>query len=173
MGRIDTILLLATLAIAVYTDLTARRIPNSVIGAAVAVALGVGWANGGNDELTTRIAGFSIGLLVFLPFFALRLVGAGDAKLLAAVGAFAGASNLLPIVLYTLLAGGVLGLAGLVANRSGHRAVANLRLVLFSAAARAHGARISPTDLGLESAARIPYAVAIAAGVVIWLLTRN
>jgi hypothetical protein len=47
---------------------------------------------------------------------------------------------------------------------------ANLRLVLFAVSARTAGVQMPIADLGLKSAARIPYAVAIASGVVIWML---
>lgn len=167
MSHIASVTLIVLLAIAVYRDLASRRIPNVLIVAGLAVALAFSVVEG---NLSDRALGFGAGLLIFLPFFALRLVGAGDAKLMAVVGAFTGVPALVPITLYTCIAGGLLGLASVVAARSGSQAMQNLRLVLFAVSARTAGAQVPVTDLGLKSAARIPYAVAIASGVVVWML---
>jgi hypothetical protein len=57
-------------------------------------------------------AGAALGLLLALAaglaLWRARLFGAGDAELLAAVGAFTGAAGVLPVLLWSLLAGGVL-----------------------------------------------------------------
>lgn len=168
MSQTESIALLFLLAVAVYSDVTTRRIPNVLIAIGLLTALATGLTQG---DLATRTSGFAIGLLILLPFFAFRLVGAGDAKLMAVVGAFTGAHALLPISLYTFIFGGLLGIASLVTARSGLQAVRNVRLVLFAVAAKSAGADISSGELGLKPAARIPYAVAIAAGVLCWLLT--
>ncbi|HBI68974.1 MAG TPA: hypothetical protein DDZ22_08115, partial [Massilia sp.] len=74
--------------------------------------------------------GLGLGLAFLLPMYALRLIGAGDVKLLAMVGAFVGAGQILSIALIALIAGGVLAL--LVAAWQG-----SLRRVLGNAWAMA------------------------------------
>jgi prepilin peptidase CpaA len=51
--------------------------------------------------------------------FALRWIGGGDAKLMAASALWMGASGLAPLLLYTTLAGGVLTLVLIAARRHG------------------------------------------------------
>lgn len=51
-----------------------------------------------------------IALVIGIALFAFRILGGGDAKLLAASAMWVGLSGLLPFVLYTALAGGALSL---------------------------------------------------------------
>lgn len=51
-----------------------------------------------------------MGLLVFLPFYVLSAMGAGDIKLMSVVGAFVGVKGVLLCALFTALTGGVLAL---------------------------------------------------------------
>jgi prepilin peptidase CpaA len=141
--------------VAVVTDLRRRRIPNWLTGAALAVGLLGGLWIGGPAGGLTSLAGAALGLVLLLPFYAVRGMGAGDVKLLAAVGALLGPQALLPVAFYGALAGGVLSL--LVMARSGVLAPFALRLVTL---------RRWPGLTG----AKAPYGVAIAAGVYLTLL---
>ena len=97
--------------------------------------------------------GAFIALVIFLPFYALRVLGAGDVKLLAGVGAFAGTAAFLNIALWVLLAGGILAVVRIAIT--GHP-----RLLLANMAAVMTG-QFKPT----QTLWRMPYAVAIAMGV--------
>lgn len=163
-------LLLLVLFAAIWFDVRERRIPNRLVVLGMAVATAMGVVSGGLSGLMTALLGLGAGLLPLLPFFVFRLVGAGDVKLMAVVGAFTGAPALAPITFYVFIAGGLLGLVAVVAARSGSQMLQNLRLVLFAVSARTAGARVPVADLGLKSAARIPYALAIASGVLCWML---
>jgi prepilin peptidase CpaA len=75
---------------AVAWDVTTRRIPNALTFGAEIAAVAVhvyfeGWAGIGPS-----LAGWLVGAALFFPFFALGGMGAGDVKLLAAVGAWIG-----------------------------------------------------------------------------------
>jgi prepilin peptidase CpaA len=153
------------------TDLRSRRVPNVLtLGAALAGA-GYHLLDGGWSGLGTSAAGWAVGLLVFLPLFLLRGLGGGDVKLLAALGAWLGPSQTLWLALFTAVAGGPI--AVLVALWKGYlrQAFGNLwGLLMFW---RVAGLRPHPT-LTLESsgAPRLPYAVPIAAGLVMTLWLR-
>ena len=56
------------------------------------------------------MAGWIVGLLVFLPLFALRAMGGGDVKLLAAFGAWLGPALVFWVAVYGAIAGGLLAL---------------------------------------------------------------
>jgi prepilin peptidase CpaA len=110
-------------------------------------------------------AGWLIGVAIFFPFFALGGMGAGDVKLVGAIGACLGPIGALHVVLGAALAGGVV--AVLVTLRSGYfrTAIANLgRLFGFW---RRHGLTPLP-DLTLSSGSgpRLAYAVPILIGTV-------
>lgn len=106
-----TLTLLATLlAGATWLDWRHNRIPNALsfggAGAALLAALLLGGASG----LLLAVAGLAVGLLLFLPAYAMGVMGGGDVKLMAMVGAFLGPVETVAAIVFTLLAGGAYGL---------------------------------------------------------------
>lgn len=98
------------LAIAVFTDLTTQRISNAVVLVGLLCALALhSWLNGWSG-VTVWIMGLSVGLLLFLPFYALAGMAAGDVKLMAMVGGFLGANDVFWAAAFSLMAGSVVGL---------------------------------------------------------------
>ena len=105
----------AATAIAAVVDLKTRRVPNWLtLGVA---ATGVTMAAARIDGLGVAGAfeGLIVGLLLMLPGHVIGRTGAGDVKLLAAVGTLLGPRSIAMAFLYTAIAGGVL--AVLVAIR--------------------------------------------------------
>ena len=95
--------LAAGLAAATVIDLRSRRIPNELT-AAMAV-LGLGLAATGSRAASpsaASLAGFVLGLLLMMPGYALGATGAGDVKLMAAVGAIVGPALVLSAFLFTV-----------------------------------------------------------------------
>lgn len=154
--------------IACATDLRAARIPNPLTFAAAGLALVFHVAMPGGAGLQVALLGLLAGLLVFFPFFALGAMGAGDVKLMAALGAWLGWQAAINVALYGAIAGGVL--AVVVAVRHGYlrTAVRNVRNLLV------HwwltGVRPLP-ELTLEhgKGLRLPYALPIMAGLMVTL----
>lgn len=105
----------------------------------------LGWSSG--------LLGALVALLVFLPLYALRAVGAGDVKLLTGVGAFAGTAAFLNIALCVLLAGGVLALVRMAIAGQPRLLLANMAAVMTG--------QFKPA----QTLWRMPYAVAISLGV--------
>ena len=104
----------ATIVIAVVAalwDLRTRRIPNLLTFGAALAALLVNAYLSGLTGLGWSIAGWLVGVAFFFPFFALGGMGAGDVKLLAALGAWLGPALAVWVALFSLIAGGVLGLS--------------------------------------------------------------
>lgn len=95
------------LVIAAFTDLRERRIPNQllVVGLGMAVLTSL-WMR--SMPLSDVLMGGLVGLLVFLPFYAVSAMGAGDIKLMSVVGTFVGVKGVLVCALLTALTGGVL-----------------------------------------------------------------
>ncbi len=103
--------LAAGVVIATIVDIRTRRIPN-VLTATMAGA-GVGLAVAGLDGVSpaASMGGLLVGLLLMLPGHALGATGAGDVKLMAAVGAIVGVHMVVTAFLFTAIAGGVLAVA--------------------------------------------------------------
>jgi prepilin peptidase CpaA len=112
--------LAAGLLVATAIDLRTRRIPNVVTAlmAAAGIALAVTGASG--LSLAAVGAGVALGLCLMMPGHLLGATGAGDVKLMGAVGALLGPGLIVRAFLFTALAGGVLAL--LVAARRGRLA---------------------------------------------------
>ena len=92
LDRIDTseVMALALAFAACIFDLRTRRIPNALtLGGAVGACV-YALAFHGVRGLTMSLAGWAAGLAIFLPFFLLRGLGAGDVKLMACLGAWLG-----------------------------------------------------------------------------------
>jgi prepilin peptidase CpaA len=111
------------------------------------------------------LAGFMAGLAALTPLYLLRAMGAGDVKLMAMAGAFIGVQPVLAATIYTLIAGGLLAIAFMTRRRVAVQTIANLRFMLTEQVLRAAsglGVQVVPLQM---TAARLPYAVAIALGV--------
>jgi prepilin peptidase CpaA len=183
LSTLPLLLLFALLAAAVVTDVRARRIPNAVVfpGMLAAFALhallpagaGLFAMQFGGLGILSSLGGFALGLALLLPMYALRLMGAGDVKLLAMVGAFVGAGQILTVGLVTLVAGGVLALVFAAWQRNLRRLVANAyHMALHTTFSALAGSIAAPTIAPEAASGRLPYAIAIAtatAGCVLWL----
>jgi prepilin peptidase CpaA len=102
--------------------------------------------------------------VVFLPFYLLGGMGAGDVKMMAAAGAFLTPLTSLLAAAFSLVAGSLLGLA-LLFTRGG--AMPALRRYGSTVACLARTGRVLHAKPAADEVAtqRFPYAVAIAAGV--------
>jgi prepilin peptidase CpaA len=156
------------LALACVSDLRTRRIPNVLTVSAALVALLFHLGTGGWSAAGWSLAGLLVGALLFFPMFALRGMGAGDVKLLAAVGAWLGPGQVAIVALATSIAGGVI--AVVVALAYGYLRKALLNLYLMLAHWRVAGVQPLPA-VTLEQATgpRLAYAFPIAIGTVVTL----
>ena len=156
--------LLCMLGIAVFTDLRSRRIPNwlTVTGAFAGLVLASVEVGGFPGAALVAV---SLALALTFPLFALGGLGAGDAKLLAAVAAFVGPAGLLSVVLYGGVAGGVLAIVSTI--RRGvilPVLLGTQNLILYMLTLGRRGER---TVIDAPGAHTVPYGVAIAAGAIV------
>jgi len=93
---------------AAWCDLRYRRIPNAITFPAVVVALCLHGATHAGAGLLNSLAGMLAAAALVLPGYALGFTGAGDVKLLAAVGALLGFPAALFAALLSLVFGGIL-----------------------------------------------------------------
>jgi prepilin peptidase CpaA len=157
-----------TVAAACVSDVSTSRIPNALTFAAAALAVVFHATAPGGLGVTHAVLGLSVGLAVFFPLFALGAMGAGDVKLMAAIGAWVGWNPVILVALYGSVAGGVLALVVAARRRYLKQAFSNIRMLgMFWLV---NGLKPLP-ELTLESThtLRLPYAVAIAAGLAVTL----
>ncbi|MCL4745307.1 MAG: prepilin peptidase [Burkholderiaceae bacterium] len=171
--------LVVLLAAACVGDTRSRRIPNWVGAAGLIAALlwhGVAPAGGGlfaadgagGLGLASSATGAVLVFALFLVMYRLRVLGAGDVKLAAMLGAWFGIGAAPLLVLSVFVCGGVLALARLAGGVSSRKVASNLRLILSGQGLDSSGgAACGPeSDAGARArtADRMPYAWAIATG---------
>lgn len=162
---------LVLIALASVWDLHARRIPNGLVGLGMVVAIAVHcWLQGALQGLMFVLGGCLIGGGLLLPGYALRLLGAGDVKLMAAIGAFCGAYLAFDIFLGTAVISGVWSLATLIVRKQASRGIHAAASIVMSLGI---GPQSSATDkngendkVAAHSSSTLPYGVAIALGTV-------
>lgn len=110
------ILLGVILIIAVITDIRFHKIPNWITFPAMMLGIAHYSYMNGSQGLIFSISGLFLGIAIFMPFYFLTGMGAGDVKLLGAVGCFLGAKGVLVAFLATALIGGVYAIILLAAH---------------------------------------------------------
>lgn len=101
---------LIVLAIATFTDLRSRRIPNWLVLPFMLAGIFVsGWLRGWSG-IGQSLSGLALGALLFGILFLLGGMGMGDVKLCAAIGAWIGPMQLLFALVVTGMAGGIMAL---------------------------------------------------------------
>ena len=169
------------LGAAVVFDVRAHRIPNKLVlaGIAVGVALHVTLPAGGGllDASSAGAPGFykamlglASGFAVFLPLYLLRAMGAGDVKLMAVVGLYLGPASVLDAALLTLVCGGVMAVIVALWNGVFRHVMTNVRFMLMHTAVRVMTGGAPRVEASAHSAGKLPYAVAIAGGVLLQVL---
>ena len=153
--------LVAGALVATVIDLRTRRIPNALTASLAAV--GVGFAATGISGLSigASLVGLALGLALMLPGHFLGATGAGDVKLMGAVGAVVGPGMVVTAFLFTAIAGGVLAVAVAVQRQRLAATIAGTGR-LIAAPAEAHQDIRSATP-----ARRFAYGPAIAIGSVL------
>jgi prepilin peptidase CpaA len=169
------------LVVAGWRDARTHRIPNRLVGAGMVAGLtlnalspaGLGFFSTlqpGAIGLMPAAAGLITGLGLFLPFYLVRGMGAGDVKLMAMVGAFLGPLSVIDAAVFSLVAGGVLSASVAAWNRTLKRAFENIRFMLFESVANGlsgQGIQLAPAQ---QCAGKVPYALAIGCGTLLHVL---
>jgi len=153
-------------AIAGWTDLRARRIPNWLTVPALLAGVAVNSVLSGWSGLKTSLLGAGLGLALLLPFVLLRSLGAGDWKLAGALGAFAGPRLLIDLLLASVFVAGVMALALVIYKGRVRQTVKNIGHILISLVTfRLPGSQVS---LDNPDSLKVPYGVALALTVLLY-----
>src|SRR5450830_967562 len=128
------------MVIAVDADTRERRIPNVLVllMLCAGVSLNVLGPDNGRAGLFSyfpgalgaggAVLGALIGLAAFLPLYWLHATGAGDVKLMAALGSFVGPMEVLNLALSILVVGGVLAVLRMLWTRKSRLVFSNVML---------------------------------------------
>jgi prepilin peptidase CpaA len=177
-GRIvPGLCLLVLLLLAAWHDVRSRRIPNKLVLAGMLLGLalqalyprgaGLFAAPVGSIGIAASLGGLALALGLLFPFYALRLMGAGDVKLMAMVGAWLGPAPVSGAILLTLVAGGVLALCFALATGVLGGVLSNVRDLLWRMSILGRSGLVqNSAGAGAGTTGKLPYALAIGAGTV-------
>jgi prepilin peptidase CpaA len=160
------VLLTVVLVTASGTDLRSSRIPNWLTFTAMGVALLVHAWLGGLPGALFSLAGLGTGLGLFVLIYMSGSIGAGDVKLMAAVGAFVGPYGALLSGLLAILVGGLYAL-GAMCYQWGFAATGR-KLTSAAYEALVTGGKVWAHELRLPF--RLRYGLAVAGGTLLFQL---
>ena len=149
------------LIISVITDLRNRKILNIITLPAILIALIYHSFTSGLSGFYFSGQGFLIGVGLLLIPFIMGGIGAGDVKLLAAIGAWKGTIFVIYTGVYGAIIGGIIALIILLRQR---RLVFTLKQMLFSIRFLKSATESLPIEDDTQKSISIPYAIPIAAG---------
>ncbi len=165
MDRASYLILVALLLAltAAALDLQQHRIPNWLTYPGIVLGLALRGALFGWKGLVSALAGCLLAGGIMFVFYAVRAMGAGDVKIMGAIGALVGPREVIGVLLATAICGGVLAIVYALYRRQMISTIKNVGSVLrFHASA---GVQTHP-ELNLDNPAalRMPYGLAIALG---------
>lgn len=165
--------LIALLAAAAVIDCRTMRIPNwlTVSGMVYGLLYNATHATSTTAGLATAAGGAVTGLALFLPLYLIRVLGAGDVKLMVAIGAFLGALATLKAAVFVFVAGGIAALAFAASRRALGRMAHNLRAAVEGMLLPAAGGWRAAA--AMPSVGKLPYGLSICAGTLTFLVARQ
>jgi prepilin peptidase CpaA len=147
-------------------DVRWRRIPNwlTVSGAVAGIIINTvlfHWPG-----LKTSLVGIALGLALLLPFVLVRSLGAGDWKLIGALGACVGPRSLLAVLFGAILVAGVMALGVIIWKGRLKQTFLNIVRLL----AALFSLRIPDAEVSLDNpeSTKIPFGVAVSLAVVFY-----
>jgi prepilin peptidase CpaA len=153
---------LIVLAVATFTDLRSRRIPNWLVLPFLVAGIAVSGYLRGWPGVGYSFEGLGLGLLVYGVLFFMGGMGAGDVKLCAALGAWIWPHQLLLSLVFTAMAGGIMVLVWLLFFVYLKKAI---KAVRKRAGGDDGGMSGNPEPVEIDPLKRkMPYAPAIAVG---------
>ena len=174
MPVILRITLVCIVILAAVYDLRFRRIPNWVSVSGIVLGLGCNTLLLGFAGLREAVLGLLCALAVYVPLYVVRGMGAGDVKLMAAVGAIAGPRAWLEIFVVTALIGGIVSLAVVTSKQRFRRTLGNVGLIATELMQFRTPAHSDPRlDYRHRDALRLPHGAAIAGGAIVFLLLHS
>lgn len=115
-----------------WIDWHSRRIPNWLTVPALMTGIVVSTLGGGWAGTKASLEGAGLGLGLLLPFVLLRGLGAGDWKLMGAIGAFLGWAGLVVVLLGTVFIAGLMAVVQIIRNRRIKETLRNLWVLLLA-----------------------------------------
>jgi prepilin peptidase CpaA len=169
MSSFLIILLSGILIIAAVIDIRVRKIPNLLTFPAMVAGLFYHSVANSWHGLIFSAEGLGLGIGLFLIPYMMGGMGAGDAKLMGAIGAIVGPKGVLTAALFTAVAGGIYALVVLLFNMQYFKGFIERNAIMMKTFAYTRNLIPIPADKS-EKKPRLCYGVAIAIGTFSYVL---
>ena len=169
----QVVLVLIVVTAAIY-DIRYRRIPNWLVLIGLVLGFGLNMFLFELQGLKLAALGMGLALAIYFPLYALRAMGAGDAKLMAALGSIVGWGNWIVLFVSTAILGGIMAVVVLLFAGRVRKTFWNIGWILnemmhFRAPYRSS----EELDVTSAQAMRTPHGVAIALGAIAFLVVAH
>jgi prepilin peptidase CpaA len=126
------LILASVLLVAGVTDLRSSKIPNWLTMSAMAGGLLGHSLINGLSGLLFSVKGLGLGLAIFLVLYIIGGMGAGDVKLLAAVGSFVGAEGVFSAGMMAMVLGGLYAIVMMMSHGGVRASLKQMATILQS-----------------------------------------
>lgn len=149
---------------AAWTDFRQRRIPNELCLAGILLGLSYHLLHAGVSGLGLSFSAFLLAFAAGFPLWMMGWMGAGDVKLVAAVGAIVSMKLLLPVLAGITLAGGVVAFVYLVVLRAQHEPLYVIMASSVFSGKSGEATEKPAREIAPAMPKGIPYAIPVALG---------
>jgi prepilin peptidase CpaA len=167
-----TVALIMLLSCCAACDVKSSRVPNCLTLPFLFFAICFQWADKGTGGLILSISGMFAGLGILVVPYMLHGMGAGDVKLMGAVGSVLGARATLGAFCCIAIVGGIYSLATILVRRDLYRGFSaeNFSILKSMVLLRQHAPLPTANS---QQQPRLKYGVAIAVGTFIYLVAQS
>lgn len=185
MSIVSDVILFFLVSASGFKDVQERRIPNKITVTAIVMGWVFGLLSSGWEGFIQSFIGTIVGLTIFLIPFVLGGMGAGDVKLLAAIGSLMGWRFAVNSAIYSALIGGIMVLVVLIKNHRLKSTLYSIGFIFLTFFTRLfmkyrftdrliHVQHKMATKMTGYEKNYIPYGVAIAFGsLFVWIMENN
>lgn len=155
--------------LACWIDYAQRKVPNWLNAALAAAGIAaqaayIGWAGVGNAA-----AGMAVGIAVLIIPWAMHGMGAGDVKLMGAIGAWFGPWLCLAAFCVGAIVGGIIAVAMITVSRKWQYAAANMAVIMTKVQSKEHVFSEFGSARGFgKTSSLLPYGIPLSIGA--WLV---
>lgn len=166
---IEVLLLIVALAAAMY-DVRYRRIPNWVSVGGIAAGVLANSLKHGVPGLLFALGGFALGFGLYFLLYLIHAMGAGDVKLMGAIGALVGWKNWIAIFVIAAIVGGIMAMIVIVTRGRVKKTFWNIGYLL-NEMRRGRPAYVNREELDVKSpqSTGLPHGAVIAVATLFYL----